>query len=984
MVDYVFSDTDNIIDATGPQYTWGDHIFAGLGDDHVTLGQGVTFVNEPGNDTVVGSDNMGSYGAWSDSNQINVNLQQGWVDDGFGGRDTLQGISTIHMTSLGGTVIGSDQNEYIFAFGGNATYQLGGGTDTVDFHGQMSDEFEIQHHAGVMVVFSSGGASVLHEVENLVFDEVTLNLPYESADIRADTSDVLHSFVETEMTEGWWYSGQYSEPQIVGYSPLPGISFDINADGYMDAIFSIGRGYATGVDTRMEFQVFVGGPEGLQYDASLTSEMPFVGPARRIEEIKIASSDQVALVSIGHQSTREGETDYDIPWRLGDLTIILPVPDFDIAADILPETGLNYTDLAGRTTAVNAHSMAVGDFDGDGVDDILVGDYADPFVLRQTLEGPWEVVRNTFLDGLFTGRFDPNDKDLSEGFLLDLHMSDFNGDGLDDIVAGWGPDRASSRIFFNDGSGDFSQENMTVLPASVYGDVSLHMRSYSEDFDGDGDLDLVILQSRDQPANSGNYLQYLENDGSGQFVDATDTRMGDAFPDEVRFTDFLDWTDHWEVADLNNDGALDFIGRDLEATNHVTMLVNDGAAFFTRYDLAIDVATLSMPLAVGDFDGDGLLEFMSMRGYGNGEGTADTTEFYVHEISTDDFTAQSLADLNENTITEHSPRVGDATNNVIDGGNLDDLIIALDGHDSVSGGKGDDQIFGGNGQDTVVGGDGDDALDGGEGIDRAVFDGPQAVYTLTLSASGTSRLSDRRADGSGTDRLSNLEFLDFDDTAGADGFQLFKQEGITGLKGVELESFVELYIAYFNRAPDAVGLGFWGTAFAEGLSLAEIAGLFINQPETRATYPDALSNEDFATAVYNNVLGRIPDQAGFDFWVGALNSGGVGKDQFILSVLGGAKADPQPGATQDFIVQQLVDRQYLTDKTDIGAYFSVHKGMSDVIDASAAMALFDGSAASIASAVNAIDGFYADALDPANGEFLLQLVGVLDDPFAMG
>ena len=29
------------------------------------------------------------------------------------------------------------------------------------------------------------------------------------------------------------------------------------------------------------------------------------------------------------------------------------------------------------------------------------------------------------------------------------------------------------------------------------------------------------------------------------------------------------------------------------------------------------------------------------------------------------------------------------------------------------------------------------------------------------------------------------------------------------------------------------------------------------------------------------------------------------------------------------------------------------------------------------------DGFYADALDPTNGEFLMPLVGVLDDPFAM-
>ncbi|WP_188484241.1 hypothetical protein [Marivita lacus] len=66
---------------------------------------------------------------------------------------------------------------------------------------------------------------------------------------------------------------------------------------------------------------------------------------------------------------------------------------------------------------------------------------------------------------------------------------------------------------------------------------------------------------------------------------------------------------------------------------------------------------------------------------------------------------------------------------------------------------------------------------------------------------------------------------------------------------------------------------------------------------------------------------------------------------------------------------------------DIDAYFAVHRGMSDVGNASAAMALFDGFQASINQAVAAIDGYYQDALDPNNGEFLMQVVGVLDNPF---
>ena len=72
--------------------------------------------------------------------------------------------------------------------------------------------------------------------------------------------------------------------------------------------------------------------------------------------------------------------------------------------------------------------------------------------------------------------------------LLDLHMEDLNGDGLDDIVAGWGHNPSKSRIFFNSENG-FSESNSTTLPSPVYGvDQIMHMNTWSEDFDGDGEV----------------------------------------------------------------------------------------------------------------------------------------------------------------------------------------------------------------------------------------------------------------------------------------------------------------------------------------------------------------------------------------------------------------------------------------------------------------------------------------------------------------
>ena len=318
---------------------------------------------------------------------------------------------------------------------------------------------------------------------------------------------------------------------------------------------------------------------------------------------------------------------------------------------------------------------------------------------------------------------------------------------------------------------------------------------------------------------------------------------------------------------------------------------------------------------------------------------------------------------------------------VIEGSTSGDLIAAGLNDDAVLAHEGNDKLWGGSGNDTLNGGEGEDTLNGGTGHDTAAYSGNQSSYILSLSPTSAT-LTDRRKDGNGTDMLIDMELLDFDaDILGAP-FNLEWVGGSARLSELEFRGFIELYIAYFNRAPDAVGLNFWGTAFSNGTTLEEMATLFIDQPETVAAYPEGTSNTVFAETVFNNVLGRTPDQAGLDFWVGVLDAGDVTRGQFILEVLRGAKSDLKPEEGQAFVDQQLADREFLTNKTDIGAYFAVHKGMSDVDNAAAAMALFDGSEASIDTAVSTIDDYYADALDPETGEFIMQVVGVLDDPFA--
>ncbi len=288
-----------------------------------------------------------------------------------------------------------------------------------------------------------------------------------------------------------------------------------------------------------------------------------------------------------------------------------------------------------------------------------------------------------------------------------------------------------------------------------------------------------------------------------------------------------------------------------------------------------------------------------------------------------------------------------------------------------------------NGDNVFAARAGDEVINGMGGTDTLLLEADQAHYTLQLTDSDLI-LTDRRAEGSGTDVLISIEELRFQSGAPETGngtLDMAQLDGIARLNAPELAGIIELYIAYFDRAPDAVGLAYWGNALSEGMSMQQIAASFAVQPETRMAYPDTMSTADLVTAVYDNVLGRAPDDEGFAYWTGQLNAGLLSNDTFILNVLRGAKVEPGPGDSAAHAANLARDQQYLADKTDIGAYFAVSKGMSDLDDAADVMMLFDGSQNSVTAAFDAVDGHYTDALDPGSGDFLMPLLGLSQDGF---
>ncbi len=83
---------------------------------------------------------------------------------------------------------------------------------------------------------------------------------------------------------------------------------------------------------------------------------------------------------------------------------------------------------------------------------------------------------------------------------------------------------------------------------------------------------------------------------------------------------------------------------------------------------------------------------------------------------------------------------------------------------------------------------------------------------------------------------------------------------------------LRLYLAFFNRQAEIAGANYWIGLNSVGISIDRISGEFAVSQEFRNTY-GSVDNEGYLEILYQNVLGRQPDRAGFDYWLGLLNRG---------------------------------------------------------------------------------------------------------------
>lgn len=177
----------------------------------------------------------------------------------------------------------------------------------------------------------------------------------------------------------------------------------------------------------------------------------------------------------------------------------------------------------------------------------------------------------------------------------------------------------------------------------------------------------------------------------------------------------------------------------------------------------------------------------------------------------------------------------------------------------INGTPGDDLFTSGAENQLFIGGDGHDVLFIDEGRRGATF---------SLLSNGDVTISHQGH----VDTIRGIEEIRF-----LDGREVFDAADRTA-------AITRMYQAALGREPEQNGLHFWINNLQHGVPLADLATGFLSSPEFAARFGTGLSNSDFVTRIYQNVLARDPEPNGLAFWRGNLDSNQMTRGQVLAGI----------------------------------------------------------------------------------------------------